>query len=271
MANEVAHSVLQHLQTKGNTGHIVVIDPDDQTPEVAAKRAIATVIAGTRAIFVGGSTAIDGTPVHDTVIAIKEAIELCRWNASQDSDSDEDMWDIPVILFPAGARALSPAADAITYMSLMNSRNLQFVMGEQVLGAPIVEKMGIEAIPMGYVVFAPGGKVGAVGEANLIESDDIEGAVAYALAAKMLGFKMVYLEAGSGVNRPVDSNIIRAVREAIPELILIVGGGMRTGEQAQASARAGADWIVTGNLTEEYDNASELENVMREYIQTMRE
>ena len=246
MANEVAHSVLQHLQTKGNIGHIVVIDPDDQTPEVAAKRAIATVIAGTRAIFVGGSTAIDGTPVHDTVIAIKEAIELCRWNASQDSDSDEDMWDIPVILFPAGARALSPAADAITYMSLMNSRNLQFVMGEQVLGAPIVEKMGIEAIPMGYVVFAPGGKVGAVGDANLIESDDIEGAVAYALAAKMLGFKMVYLEAGSGVNRQWIP-ILFAQLEAIPELILIVGGGMRTGEQAHECA-CRCDWIVTGNL-----------------------
>ena len=156
-------------------------------------------------------------------------------------------------------------------MSLMNSRNLQFVMGEQVIGAPIVEKMGIEAIPMGYIVFAPGGKVGAVGEANLIESDDIDGAVAYALAAKMLGFKMVYLEAGSGVDRPVNPRIVHAVREAIPELVLIVGGGMRSGELAQAAVRAGADWIVTGNLTEEYDDASELENVMREYIQTMRE
>ena len=82
---------------------------------------------------------------------------------------------------------------------------------------------------------------------------------------------MVYLEAGSGVNQPVDSQIIQAVRAAVPELVLIVGGGMRTGEQAQASARAGADWIVTGNLTEEYDDASELENVMRKYIQTMRE
>lgn len=271
MTQDISTSVLHHLRINGGIGHIIVIDPDDQTPEVAAKRAIASIIAGTRAILVGGSTAIDGTPVHDTVVAIKEAIELCRWNASQDSDSDEDMWNVPVILFPAGARALSPAADAITYMSLMNSRNLQFVMGEQVIGAPIVEKMGIEAIPMGYIVFAPGGKVGAVGEAKLIESDDIEGAVAYALAAKMLGFKMVYLEAGSGVDRPVDSTIIRAVRQAIPELILIVGGGMRTGELAQASARAGADWIVTGNLTEEYDDASELENVMRKYIQTMRE
>ena len=263
--------VLTHFQTNGDGAHVVVIDPDDQTPEIAAKRVIASIIAGTQAIFVGGSTAVDGTPVHDTVIAIKEAIELCRWNSTQDSESDEEKWDVPVLLFPAGARALSPAADAITYMSLMNSRNLQFVMGEQVIGAPIVEKMGIEAIPMGYIVFAPGGKVGAVGEANLIESDDIDGAVAYALAAKMLGFKMVYLEAGSGVDRPVNPRIVHAVREAIPELVLIVGGGMKSGELAQAAVRAGADWIVTGNLTEEYDDASELENVMREYIQKMRE
>ena len=271
MTQDITTPVFHHLQTKGGGAHIVVIDPDDQSPEIAAKRVIASIIAGTQAIFVGGSTAVDGSPVHDTVVAIKEAIELCRWNTTQDSESNEEMWDVPVLLFPAGARALSPAADAITYMSLMNSRNLQFVIGEQVLGAPIVEKMGIEAIPMGYIVFAPGGKVGAVGEANLIESDDVETAVAYALAAKMLGFKMVYLEAGSGVDCPVNPTIVRAVREAIPELILIVGGGMRTGELAQKSVRAGADWIVTGNLTEEYDDASELENVMREYIQTMRE
>ena len=55
-------SVLEHLRSSPHPGHILVIDPDDQTPEMAAKRSIACVLAGTRCIFVGGSTAVDGTP-----------------------------------------------------------------------------------------------------------------------------------------------------------------------------------------------------------------
>ena len=265
------HSVIQHLRSMSTPGHILVIDPDDQTPEMAAKRAIACVLAGTNCIFVGGSTAVDGTPVHDTVLAIQESLELCKWNASQDSESSEDMWNIPVLLFPSGARALSPAADGITFMTLMNSRNLQFVMGEQVLGGSIVQKMGIEPIPMGYIVFAPGGKVGEVGEADLIESDEMERCISYVSAAECFGFPLIYLEAGSGASSPVPPEMITAARKCAPNAVIIVGGGMYNGELAQQSVKAGADWIVTGNLTEEFDDAAELEKVMREYIQTMRE
>ena len=32
---------------------------------------------------------------------------------------------------------------------------------------------------------------------------------------------------------------------------MIVGGGIRTPQQAQIAAEAGADWIVTGTLTED--------------------
>ena len=263
-------SVLEHLRSFSPPGHILVIDPDDQTPDMAAKRSIACVLAGTQCIFVGGSTAVDGTPVHDTVVAIQEALELCKWNATQDSDSSEDVWNIPVLLFPAGARALSSAADAITFMTLMNSTNLQFVMGEQVLGGPIVQKMGIEPIPMGYIVFAPGGKVGEVGEADLIQSDQMERCLSYVAAAECFGFPLIYLEAGSGASSPVPPEMISAAKKTAPNAMLVVGGGMYSGELAKQSVKAGADWIVTGTLTEGFDNASELEIVMREYIQTMR-
>ena len=62
----------------------------------------------------------------------------------------------------------------------------------------------------------------------------------------------------------VDNGVV-AVVDAV-----VVGGGMHSGELAKQSVEAGADWIVTGNLTEEYDDAGELEKVMRDYIQTMR-
>ena len=263
-------SILDHLKSSSSPGHILVIDPDDQTPEMAAKRSIACVLAGTRCILVGGSTAIDGTPVHDTVVAIQESLELCKWNATQDSEASEEDWNVPVLLFPAGARALSPAADGITFMTLMNSRNLQFVMGEQVLGGPIVQKMNIEPIPMGYIVFAPGGKVGEVGEVDLILPDQEDRCMGYVAAAECFGFPLIYLEAGSGASSPVPPNMISAAKKIAPNAMIVVGGGMHNGELAQQSVRAGADWIVTGNLTEEYDDASELENVMRDYIRIMR-
>jgi len=41
---------------RGFTRHITLIDPDKQSPEVAAKRALVAVECGTSAIFVGGST-----------------------------------------------------------------------------------------------------------------------------------------------------------------------------------------------------------------------
>lgn len=263
-------SVLEHLKSSSHPGHILVIDPDDQTPEMAAKRSIACVLAGTRCIFVGGSTAIDGTPVHDTVVAIQESLELCKWNATQDSEASEEDWNIPVLLFPAGARALSPAADGITFMTLMNSKNLQFVMGEQVLGGTIVQKMNIEPIPMGYIVFAPGGKVGEVGEVDLILPNQYDRCVGYVAAAECFGFPLIYLEAGSGVSSPVPPDMISAAKKIAPNAMIVVGGGMHSGELAKQSVEAGADWIVTGNLTEEYDDAGELEKVMLDYIQTMR-
>ena len=84
--------------------------------------------------------------------------------------SDEEKWKIPVVLFPGGAHALSPAADGITFMMLMNSKSRKFLIGEQLRGAPYLEKFGVEALPTGYLVFSPGGKVGEVGEAELIQS-----------------------------------------------------------------------------------------------------
>ncbi|MEC7391750.1 MAG: geranylgeranylglyceryl/heptaprenylglyceryl phosphate synthase, partial [Candidatus Thermoplasmatota archaeon] len=122
----------------------------------------------------------------------------------------------------------------------------------------------------GYIVFAPGGKVGEVGEADLILPDQKERCVNYVAAAECFGFPLIYLEAGSGASSPVPPEMISAAKKVAPNSMIIVGGGMHNGKLAQQSVNAGADWIVTGNLTEEFDDAAELEKVMREYIQTMR-
>jgi len=191
--------------TKKKKLHFSLIDPDKQNPEIAGSIAKTAEEAGSSAIMVGGSTLVSQKQVDDTVKAIK-------------GDTD-----LPVILFPSGARFLSKYADAVFFMSLLNSRNLDYVIREHVKGAPFVKHSGVEPISMGYVIVEPGMTAGRIGEVDLIKKDDIETAVGYALASQYLGMELFYLEAGSGASSPVSNRMIKAVKQSI-DIPLIVGG-----------------------------------------------
>ena len=248
--------------------HAILIDPADQTPDMAAKRCLAAVAAGSSMVLVGGSSGTDMDNVHETVVAIQEALELVTWASTQDAAHDAEPQKVPVILFPQGAAALSPAADAITFMMLMNSTSSRFLIEEQVAGAPFIVRAGVEPIPMGYLICAPGGKAGEVGQANLIQQSETDRVAAYAMTAQAYGFRMFYLEAGSGAETPVSPELIRTARESC-DLTLVVGGGIRDGATARAAAEAGADWVITGNLAEDYDDVNELQKVLSEFIDEM--
>jgi phosphoglycerol geranylgeranyltransferase len=88
------------------------------------------------------------------------------------------------------------------------------------------------------------------------------------MTAEFYGFKILYLEAGSGATKPVSSQLIETARESC-ELTIIVGGGIRDGTAAKTAVRAGADWIITGNLTESYNDADELQQVISKFIEEM--
>ena len=250
------------------TKHITLIDPDKQSPEIAAQRALVAVECGTSAIFVGGSTDTGSNIVDATCGAIQEALELAMFAASQHPDADEETWNIPVILFPGGAHAMSAKADGILFMMLMNSTSRRFLIEEQLSGAPYIAKAGLQTIPTGYIVCAPGGAVGEVGQANLIHSEDAALVSAYCQTAEMYGFSTVYLEAGSGASSPVSMDLIKSARAAM-DCTLIVGGGIRTPEQMKAAAEAGADYIVTGTITEEYDDLQLLKERLQSLINAL--
>ena len=245
--------------TKGRVRHVTLIDPDKQSPQVASDRACVAVEAGTSMIFVGGSTDTPDEIVHATCVAIQEGLELRAFAASQSPDGDELRWQVPVVLFPGGSHALSPAADAITFMMLMNSTDRRFLVGEQLRGAPYLDKFGVDALPTGYLVCHPGGKVGEVGSADLLMPDDVDLAKAYSLTAAMYGFKLLYLEAGSGADKQVNPELIKSARTT-DGLTIIVGGGIRTPEQAKLAAESGADWVVTGTLTEDATDLNDLKS-----------
>jgi len=81
-------------------------------------------------------------------------------------------------------------------------------------------------------------------------------AAAHAVAGCLIGMRAVYLEAGSGAERPVPAPVIRACRDAIAGAVpLLVGGGIREPEQAAAARAAGADFVVIGSALEAADDS----------------
>jgi len=238
--------VLEYIQRtlKERKMHMTLIDPASQHEEKAGRIAAIAARLGSDAFMVGGSTGV-------TLENLEATVRQIRLNAP----------DRPIIHFPTAAKVLTSSVDAIYFMSFLNSRNLKNVIGEQVAGAPIIKRMGIEPIPMGYIVFEPGMKVGEVGEAMLIGRGDSKTAIAYAVAAEFLGMKLIYLEAGSGADEPVAPGTVSAVRKEV-SIPIIVGGGIRDGKKAKALVDAGADILVTGTVVEESNFETRLKEIL---------
>jgi len=239
--------LMEELRKKKHL-HFTLIDPADQKPEAAAEIAKDAEDAGSDVIMVGGSTGAS-LLLNETCRAIKRTTGL------------------PVILFPGNVDGVSPEADALLFMSLLNSGNPYWITGAQALAAPLVKKLGIETIPMGYLIVEPGGTVGWVGEARPIPRNKPELALCYSLAAELMGMKMVYLEAGSGAQQPVPVEMISMTKKLL-SIPLIAGGGIRDGETASRIARAGADIVVTGTVVEE---SSDRREVIREIVDAIHE
>ncbi len=231
--------------------HFVLLDPDDVSPEEASKIAQMCEEVGVDAVMVGGSTGAEGEVLDEVVKAIKESSSL------------------PVILFPGSHGGITKYADAIFFMSLLNSRNPFFITGAQALGAFTVKRYGIEPIPMAYLIIEPGETVGWVGDAKPIPRHKPKIAAAYALAGQYLGMRLVYLEAGSGAPEHVPNEMIRVVKSVI-DVPLIVGGGIRTYEDAKEVAQSGADIIVTGTAIEKAGSLEEARKRLESLIKGVK-
>lgn len=245
MIGKVETHLLERIQKDGAI-HITLIDPEKVTPQSASRIAREAESCKSAAIMIGGSTLVLTDHLDSVVKAVKEAV------------------NIPVILFPNNVTGISRYADAVWFMSLLNSSDPFFLSGAQVLGAPIIKKFGLEPMPLGYVVIGEGGAVGVIGKISPIPYDKPELAAAHALAAQYFGMRFVYLEAGSGAKMPVPVEMIKLVK-AVVDVPLIVGGGIKNGEQARAAVEAGAEIIVTGTVVEE----SKVKEILRELVESI--
>ena len=223
--------------------HLTLFDPEKLTPFAARKLALDVRKAGTSAAMVGGSTATSVYQLDAVVRAIKTS-------------------KLPVILFPNDVAGLSQYADAVFFMSLLNSLNPYYLSGAQALGAPLVKRFRLEPIPLAYlIVGGDAGAAGFIGSANPIPYHKPELAAIYALAAEYLGMRFVYLEAGSGAKQSVPPQMVSTVKKT-SRIHIIVGGGIRTPSQAKSLVDAGADLIVTGTIAEK-ESLRKLRGIIR--------
>jgi phosphoglycerol geranylgeranyltransferase len=216
-------------RAKRGTLLAALIDPEDFTPKQATQIAKRALSAGASLILVGGSTISNQRRLDEVVVAVKNSVTS------------------HVVLFPGNITGVSHHADAILFSSLLNSTNPYFIVGAQALGSMEVYKSGIESIPMGYLVFGDQSSTSFIGQVNSLPMNKPSLAVIYALAARYLGMRTLYLEAGSGAVNLVPEETIRAVRRFYDGLV-IIGGGITTSEAALRASRAGADIIVVGNM-----------------------
>jgi phosphoglycerol geranylgeranyltransferase len=242
MLGRVEKYLLEKITAEGAV-HMTLVDPERITPAQASRVAENSKISGTSAVMIGGSTFVSQAHLDDVVKAIKRVVK------------------IPTILFPNNVTGISCYADAIWFMSLLNSVDPYFLIGAQILGAPLVKKYGLEPISMGYIIVGEGGTAGVVGKAIPVPYDKPELAAAHALAGQYLGMHFIYLEGGSGAKTPVPPEMIRTVKHVI-DVPLIVGGGIRTKRQALNAASAGADIIVTGNIVESDDAKQKVSEII---------
>ncbi|MBI5266335.1 MAG: geranylgeranylglyceryl/heptaprenylglyceryl phosphate synthase [candidate division Zixibacteria bacterium] len=188
----------------------LLIDPDTPNEQNAMSVIESAGECGVDALLVGGSFVLNPT--------FPSVVERIKRRSS-----------VPVILFPGSSAQVCPHADAILFTSLISGRNPNFLIEEQVKGAPLVKHYNLEPIPTGYMLIESGSltSVQFVSGSVPIPRHKHDLARAHALAAQYLGMRLVYLEAGSGARLPIPVEMVRAVSEYVT-IPVIVGGGLTT-------------------------------------------
>jgi len=223
-----------------------LIDPlDYPSPQDAVKTAKNADEGGADVLLIGGSTGVQGEDLDRITKVIKESVSK------------------PVVLFPGNIGTLTKYADAVYFMSMLNSRNTYWISEAQMLAAPMVRHYGIEPLPVAYVVVDPGGTVGWVGDAKRIPRNKPKLAAAFGMAAECMGFRFFITDAGSNPELghiPLD--MVSAVKSSI-SIPYIAAGGIRTPEQAKAVIKAGADIIQVGTAFEKEGSIQKIKDMVK--------
>jgi phosphoglycerol geranylgeranyltransferase len=223
---------LLSVRAQQGAGLIVLVDPD-KLPEHRMDKFLASCAeAGVDAIFMGGSL-VHVADLGRYVRRLKQASPL------------------HVIGFPGSITQIVSELDAVLFLSVISSRNAELLFGQHVAAAPIIRSMGLETIPTGYMLVESGRMTSAqyMSHSLPLPRHNTDIGVATALAAEMLGMRMLYADAGSGAEWPIPSEWIHAVSDAV-RLPLVVGGGLQKPSDVERAVLAGASFVVVGTALE---------------------
>lgn len=228
--NKQIFNQLTENKNRGKKCFAVLIDPDKVTDNAALVKLLNMSQENkVDYFFVGGSLI--------TTNNISQVIGLIKSHSN-----------IPVVLFPGSTMQIDSEADAILFLSLISGRNPDLLIGQHVIAAPILKKLSVEVLSTGYMLINAGNQttVSYMSNTQPIPYDKPSVAACTAMAGEMLGLKLIYMDAGSGAQKPISIKMIAAVRKSIAAP-LIVGGGITSAQQAEKLMTAGADMIVIGN------------------------
>ena len=176
--------------TLGGGGLLILVDPARTGGAQAAGIARAAQAAGARGMLIGSS--FDGAAqTHVVARAMREAAP-----------------GFPVALFPGSAMQLTDQVDLVLFLSLVSGRNAQYLIEEHVRAVPFLERHPVATLSTAYLLI-DGGRitsVEAVSQTRPLPADKPEIAAAHATAAKLIGMQALYLDAGSGAERPVPAD-----------------------------------------------------------------
>jgi len=226
--------ILKEFHSTGRKGLAWLVDPDKfENSGVFEKEYAWVKNSHLDLIFVGGSH-LSRNNFREVVISLKGIAG-----------------EIPVVIFPGSQMQLAAEADAILFLSLISGRNPEYLIGHQVLAAPIVRKMKLEALPTAYMLVNEGEitSVQYISQTLSLPNSKPNLAKATALAGLYLGMKYFYMDAGSGAKSPVSGEVIKSVK-SVTNNPVIVGGGLDSMEKVKTAYESGADLLVIGNAIE---------------------
>lgn len=230
------YSDLAEGKKQGKKKFAVLLDPDKMRLKQFDKTLQLAIDSKVDYFFIGGSLIVSDM-LDKTLESIKKAC------------------DIPMILFPGNSFQLSYKADALLFLSLISGRNAELLIGKHVVVAPYLKLSPLEIMPTGYMLIDGGvpTTVTYMSNSSPIPSNKPDIAASTALAGQLLGLKVIFMDAGSGAQNPINVDMIQAVSNTI-DIPLIIGGGIKTPEKAHADSKAGADLIVVGDQIEKDPN-----------------
>ncbi|MBK9285413.1 MAG: phosphoglycerol geranylgeranyltransferase [Sphingobacteriaceae bacterium] len=210
----------------------VLIDPDKFNPQLIKMAEL-----NSASCFLVGGSKLKSDNFKSTIQKIKKITKL------------------PVIIFPGDEKQLCKEADGIFILSLISGRNPEYLINKHIKAAPYILKYKLPSIPVAYVMIDGGNKstTSKVTKTNPLKNNQINLIKNTCIAGELLGFKAIYLEAGSGAKNTIKAQTIKKIKKNI-NIPLIVGGGISSFNSAKQIIKAGANLVVVGNALEKNSN-----------------